>query len=607
MTEKLTLHTASLRADLDKRTVTGLALPYGEAGRTNLGSITASRGHGVVLADRVTGNLEHDGTKPVGRMVASEETDAGLVMTFSISRTSRGDDLLCEIDDELRTGMSVEIDQPVIRSGALVGGTLSAVAFCTKPAFASAQVQMAASDMGDMQTEGSPAEEQAETPAQEAVEPDVAYTIDDQGVVVITVTPPVDEPDPTTPTTPDVPATATEGATTVTTPETASLAASAAGGRSSDKIKSVREFVERLTAAQVMGDRSLVASLADITQTGVGGDTEAEQWLGELWSTVDYERVIVPLMSQDTLRSYKVKGWKWNTKPTVAAYSGDKNAVPSNSPSTTPTEVTAQRIAGAHDFDRKFVDFGDQEFLQSYLRAMTASYAKVSDRVALDFLRNNSTVVTPGSVPTDVSPAAAAIVDAALSVLTQSRAVPTFAVVSAVAWRSLALTKNVNDLAFIKSSLGFDPAQGPNGSIGGFKIVPSADLDPVARTVANGTTATNTTVTSATIAFDASDVGAKVTGTDIAANTYIKSVESATSATLSQASTGTHTGNTLTLAAPGKVIVGTSKAATFHELSGSPVRVDVLNIANGGFDQGVFGYFAPVLSDSRGLAVVSIL
>lgn len=67
------------------------------------------------------------------------------------------------------------------------------------------------------------------------------------------------------------------------------------------------------------------------------------------------------------------------------------------------------------------------------------------------------------------------------------------------------------------------------------------------RTVADGVTATNTALTSATAAFTAGDVGAAVSGSGIAAGTTIASVTNATTAVLSAATTATATGVSVTI------------------------------------------------------------
>lgn len=53
--------------------------------------------------------------------------------------------------------------------------------------------------------------------------------------------------------------------------------------------------------------------------------------------------------------------------------------------------------------------------------------------------------------------------------------------------------------------------------------------------------------------------------------------------------------------AAGTVLAGDKRAATHYEAAGSPLRVQALNIPNGGIDIGVFGYAADLLNDARGL------
>lgn len=67
------------------------------------------------------------------------------------------------------------------------------------------------------------------------------------------------------------------------------------------------------------------------------------------------------------------------------------------------------------------------------------------------------------------------------------------------------------------------------------------------RTVTDGATNTNTTVTSATAVFSADDIGKPISGTGIPAATTISAVASATSVTISAAATATATGVTLTI------------------------------------------------------------
>lgn len=80
------------------------------------------------------------------------------------------------------------------------------------------------------------------------------------------------------------------------------------------------------------------------------------------------------------------------------------------------------------------------------------------------------------------------------------------------------------------------------------------DLGPVARSVSDGATNSNTTVTSATAAFlQSRDLGASISGGSIPAGAYIVAVNSPTSVTISAAATTTATGVTLTITRRGAV------------------------------------------------------
>lgn len=138
-----------MTASREDRTITGLLLPYGEEGRTNVGKITASAGS-LTIPDPVSDvklDIEHDLTRPVGRASEIVDTDAGLVATWSIARTRAGDDVLEEAAEGLRTGLSVEVEDPVIRGGALLGGVLTGAGVVVNPAFPSAQ--LVAADAGE--------------------------------------------------------------------------------------------------------------------------------------------------------------------------------------------------------------------------------------------------------------------------------------------------------------------------------------------------------------------------------------------------------------------------------------------------------------------------
>jgi hypothetical protein len=110
-------------------------------------------------------------------------------------------------------------------------------------------------------------------------------------------------------------------------------------------------------------------------------------------------------------------------------------------------------------------------------------------------------------------------------------AVPDFALIGADLYRQLALTTEVDKLAFLNASLGLE-----EGSLNGFRIVGA----PASQTSLNG-----------------------------------------------------------------KVIVGASASTTLYELPGGPIRVEALDVAHGGIDAGLYGYYSLFTSDKRGVVSVA--
>lgn len=92
------------------------------------------------------------------------------------------------------------------------------------------------------------------------------------------------------------------------------------------------------------------------------------------------------------------------------------------------------------------------------------------------------------------------------------------------------------------------------------------------RTVTDGATNTNTTVTSATAAFDNRDIKALISGTGIPAGAYIVAINSATSVTISAAATATATGVTLTIVRKGAVDIIT-QAQDAAALNGTAAQI----------------------------------
>lgn len=448
-----------LTASEETRILSYKLLPYDSQGSTNLGKVTASKGT-ITVPDDVTSlpvNEEHDYRKPVGRFTSIEEREDGLYASVYVIDTQAGNDALKLAASGLRKGISVEIDQPVIRSGALTAGILSGAGLVVRPAFPNAQ--LVASDFGDLEEE---APETPSTPEQDEEEETA-------------------EAEAEATTTPEKEIDMSENATVPT-----ELQASNAGAVVPQDLRTATNLIakayktrdHKLAAAMeeagIVGEdglNTMFAALSNITNTAHKGNIEQGEWLGELWSKNPYSRKYVSLVSAGTLTDWKVEGWRFLTTPTVGDYAGDLAEIPSNTVTTEAYSVEAERIAGGWKIDRKYADFGNSEFLNSFFSAAAQDYALKTDQKLITRLSSIAVATASAAAPAGVNPFMSRIVDGVLAVNTNTNVLPSFALVAPDVYRSLLLTRSEDSLQYLSSALGF-----VDGTIGGFRIVPAPEL-----------------------------------------------------------------------------------------------------------------------------------
>ena len=499
--------------------LTGILLPWNEPGLTSKGKVLASRGRLALPDGPVPLNVEHRHTDRIGTLDVAD-TSAGLRASLHILPTRAGQDAQLEIEAGLRACLSVEIDDPVIRSGQLVAGRVTGGALVAEPAFPSAVLTASRPDEGEIVSEF----EQTTTATYQDWDGQTITTTSE-----ITSTTEIADPD-------DLDGDTDEDTTEEkeeTMPEKLATKARAPFGGMHGTTKTPSQPVhdKNWLIANLAGqarDRRLYAALSDIVPSNIVG-IEQPQYIGELWSGAAYERRFVPLFNHDDLTSFKVTGWRWVTRPVVGAWPGNKTAVPSNAVETESVDIEAARIAGAHDIDRKFRDFDNAEFWSAYFSAMTESYAKVSDGTVLLEVKAKAPRITAGAKPAEIAQGLVSIVDGAIAILNETETMPTGAVVALDLWRDILLTPKTDILGYLEAAFDLE-----EGSMGGFTITPASQL------------------------------------------------------------------------AAGETLVTTKSAVTVHELGGdAPIRVEALDVAKGGIDEGVFGYYAVNVHDSGGLALVT--
>lgn len=386
-------------ADAAHRTLTGLVVPYGTPGNTSAGTVVVKAGAVTLPEDLRRVKLVDEHQRPpraIGYAVAAEDSPAGLRMTFRVGATPAGDAALLEATEGVRDAFSVELaDVATDSTGATVTASrLTAVALVTVPAYADAVVDHIAASHNTEGTTMLTDEERARLTVLRARQ---TLTQDEAAELAALAAREEDPAENTqTPTVAPAPPAgeAAAGAAGVVTPApaaavTASMPAGLQGAGGQQAARPTRPIRELFASmARVFSGTSrpeLEAALSDITLSA-NVWTARDEYAGQLWSGLTYQRRFVPLLTPGRLTAPRGTGWRWVTRPEVDDYAGDKTDVPSNQPNTEAVPWTAARLAGAHDLDRALVDFGDSEYLAAYYAAMTESYAMKSDAKARAFI-----------------------------------------------------------------------------------------------------------------------------------------------------------------------------------------------------------------------------
>ncbi len=347
----------------ESRTVSGMLVPYGAPGRTNLGQLTVRAG--ALELPAPTGRLRllygHDRERPVGVAASLTETAEGLVGTFTIARTPAGDAYMAELDPAapIRDGLSVELEEIELDGSEIVAGRLVACAAVPLPAYPTARAALAAEESAPPE-EGTP--DMTETT--EAAAPQV---------------------------------TASEELARPATPAAYSPARTA-------PVDALRLLASRISEAKMHGTApQLLAALADITPAGNVGSEDAAlgvQALGQLWDGVGFTPTYRDKIRQGELTGMTVHGWAWDVPPEVDDYTGNKAEVPSNAATLKSVSVDAARLAGAHDIDRVYVDLGAPEFMVSYWEKMAESLAyKLDKRAEAAIIAAGGVAITTAATP----------------------------------------------------------------------------------------------------------------------------------------------------------------------------------------------------------------
>ena len=337
-------------ADVERRTIVGRILPFGEIGNTSLGPVVFEQGS-IVSPGEVKLLLEHDGRRPIGKSTAFVSAGDHITGSFKISNTTAGTDALIEAADGLRNGLSVGaniLEHTVGKNGVMTvtSAELVEVSLVTSPAFAGAQVtQVAAST----QPEGQKMEEQTVEVAATEAAPSTPVEAAERTVVA--------SAQPQTP---------------YITAQPRDLKGLTAGGMLRAQLRA--SFGDH--DAQML----VKAALGEQTTVNDGGVIPVPL-LREIIGVVDSRRYFIGSIDNQALpeagMSFRIP--RIETLPSVDQQTTELNEVDSTQSQIDDLTVDVNTFAGGNKISRQLIERSDPAYFDELLRQLAAVYAQKTD------------------------------------------------------------------------------------------------------------------------------------------------------------------------------------------------------------------------------------
>ncbi len=341
-------------ADSKKRTISGKIVSWDEKGFTSAGA-TIFEKDSIDFSKPVKLLLEHDRTRPIGKLIDITADESGIEATFKVAATIAGDDSLLEAAEGLRDGFSVGVkinewknEEGVLR---IKASSLQEVSLVTEPAIDSARVsEIAASETP----------ENSEATAEET-------TTEENKVSEITSEAPI----------------ATEAVEAAQTPTVTANYVAYTKPRVDTNVTAGQYVNAQIRAIQGDTDaRDLVAALQIATVSENTG-TVPPNYLRDVIGVIDDSRPFINSIERAPLPNFGMKVFtpKLGTQATVAQTA---EGVEFSSTDTTVTfqEDNIVKFAGANIVNVELFDRSDPSFADLLVRELAASYAQKTDAYA---------------------------------------------------------------------------------------------------------------------------------------------------------------------------------------------------------------------------------
>jgi len=448
-------------ADTNKRTITGKIVAWNEVGNTSAGA-TSFEPNSIDFSKPVKLLLEHDRTRPLGKLIDITASDMGIEATFKLAKTFAADDALEEAATGLRDGFSVgvQVDAWENKDGvmAISASTLHEVSLVSDPAIDSARVSEVAASQ--QQTE----ENSEATAADEKQQEEKVSEVISEAPI------------------------ATEAV------EAAKVEVSASIPNFTTKVRnpitSPASFLEHSVRAALGDDDSKVyvkAASDGTLATEIAGLNQTPQ-LSTIWDPkTSLERPAIAAIRNAALPAntgLKFQIPRVKTAPTVAA-AAEKGAFSDTQVEIEYVDVNVQKFAGMQKFDVEVLDLSTPAFFEELVRLMAGAYASATDAAVYSALAAGTADGTVITLPWDGDEFSGFISRGAASIFAATKRYPTAVVMTPGQWANLIALNDSNKRPLFnvagnpQNALGAVNPAGSVGSVLGLPIYVSPNVSGV--------------------------------------------------------------------------------------------------------------------------------
>jgi HK97 family phage major capsid protein len=349
-------------ADTNKRTISGTIVSWNEAGNTSAGKTVFAK-DSIDFSKPVKLLLEHDKTRPLGKLIDITANDQGLEGTFKLAKTFAADDALEEAATGLRDGFSVGVmvDAWDNKDGAMVisKSSLHEVSLVSDPAIASAKVEKVVATNTPENSEAT-AEDQ---------------TTQEDKVSDITSEAPI----------------ATEAVEAAKSEPVAVVAAqSVAYTKPRSPINSKATYLEHSVRAALGSEESRQYVMAADTTGTVAGLIPTPQSTEIINGLSNADRGLIDALSRGTLpaagMTFEIP--KITAVPTTAL-EAEAAAIDTTDMTSSFVSVDVKKFAGGQTFSVELLDRSSPAFFDELVRQMEFAYAKTTDSYVATILGNS--------------------------------------------------------------------------------------------------------------------------------------------------------------------------------------------------------------------------